>query len=112
MEAASWVGRKSYRCHKPSFIGYKNMKRKKPVAVALRYDGNSPPKVTAKGEGLFAQQIINTAKKHGIPLEQNPELTALLSQVRLNEEIPKALYIAVAQILAFLYYINGKHSKE
>ncbi|WBV69481.1 EscU/YscU/HrcU family type III secretion system export apparatus switch protein [Legionella pneumophila] len=48
------------------------MKRKKPVAVALRYDGNSPPKVTAKGEGLFAQQIINTAKEHGIPLEQNP----------------------------------------
>ncbi|HAZ7572321.1 EscU/YscU/HrcU family type III secretion system export apparatus switch protein [Legionella sp. PATHC032] len=88
------------------------MKRKKPIAIALRYDGKSPPKVTAKGEGLVAQQIINTAKEYGIPLEQNAELTALLSQVRLNEEIPKALYLAVAQILAFLYYIDGKKSKE
>ncbi|HAT6958031.1 TPA: flagellar biosynthesis protein FlhB [Legionella pneumophila] len=112
MEITIRIGRKSYRCHKPSFIGYKNMKRKKPVAIALRYDGNSPPKVTAKGEGSVAQQIIKTAKEHGIPLEQNPELTALLSQVHLNEEIPKALYIAVAQILAFLYYIDGKKSKE
>ncbi|HAT8180391.1 TPA: flagellar biosynthesis protein FlhB [Legionella pneumophila] len=88
------------------------MKRKKPVAIALRYDGRSPPKVTAKGEGLIAQQIINTAKEHSIPLEQNAELTALLSQVRINEEIPKTLYIAVAQILAFLYYLDGKKSKE
>lgn len=84
------------------------MKRKKPLAVALHYDGTSAPKVTAKGEGVIAQQIISTAQEHGIPLEQNPELTTLLSNIRLNEEIPKDLYIAVAQVLAFLYHLDGK----
>ena len=84
------------------------MKKNNPVAIALQYDGISAPKVTAKGEGIIAQQIIAAAKEHGIPLEQNEELTALLSGIHLNEEIPKSLYIAVAQILAFIYYVNDK----
>jgi flagellar biosynthesis protein len=83
------------------------MKEKK-KAVALRYDGKSAPRVTAKGEGLIAQKIIETAKEHGIPLQKNDELTALLSKVRLNDEIPRSLYQAVAQILVFLYHVNGK----
>jgi len=84
------------------------MKKIKKQAVALRYDGKSAPRVTAKGDGLIAQQIIATAKEHGIPLEQNEQLTALLSQVRLNDEIPYPLYTAVAQILAFIYYLEGR----
>lgn len=84
------------------------MKKNKTQAIALRYDGTSAPKVTAKGEGLIARQIIATAKEHGIPLEQNAELTSLLANVRINQEIPRELYTAVAQILAFLYYIDGK----
>lgn len=87
------------------------MKKSKTQAIALRYDGSSAPRVTAKGEGLVARQIIATAQEHGIPLEQNAELTALLANVHINEEIPKALYIAVAQILAFLYYVDGKEPK-
>lgn len=88
------------------------MKKEKPVAVALRYDGTSAPRVTASGEGLIARQIIAAAKEHNIPLEQNEELTSLLAKVRINEEIPKPLYTAVAQILAFLYYINEKKPEE
>ncbi|BCA94293.1 flagellar protein FlhB [Legionella antarctica] len=88
------------------------MKKKKSLAVALRYDGKGAPLVTAKGEGMIAKQIIATAKEHGIPLEQNEELTTLLSAVSINEEIPQPLYTAVAQILAFLYYVNGKQPKE
>lgn len=84
------------------------MKKKKTQAVALHYDGSSVPKVTAKGEGLLGRQIIAKAKEHGIPIEQNAELTGLLCGVHMNEEIPKSLYIAVAQVLAFLYYVNGK----
>lgn len=84
------------------------MKETKPKAVALRYDGKSAPRVTAKGEGHIAQKIIDTAKEHGIPMEKNEELTSLLSKVRLNAEIPRALYAAVAQILVFLYHVNGK----
>lgn len=85
------------------------MKKKKICAVALRYDGKSAPRVTAKGEGLIAKEIIEKAKQHGIPLEKNEELTGLLSQVRLNAEIPKALYAAVAQILVFIYHLNSKN---
>lgn len=77
-------------------------------AVALIYDGQSAPKVAAKGVGGIAQNIISKAKEHGIPLEQNEELTALLSQVRLGSEIPPTLYTAVAQLLAFIYYMNEK----
>ena len=82
--------------------------KKKQKAVALRYDGKSAPRVTAKGEGRIAQKIIETAQTHGVPLQKNDELTALLSKVRLNEEIPRSLYQAVAQILVFLYHVNGK----
>ncbi len=88
------------------------MKKNKTLAVALRYDGTGAPLVTAKGEGNIAKQIIATAKEHGVPLEQNEELTTLLSAVRINDEIPPSLYTAVAQILAFLYYVNGKKPKE
>lgn len=88
------------------------MKKPKTQAVALHYDGLSAPRVTAKGEGVVAKQIIAKAKEHGIPIEQNGELTALLSTVRISEEIPKELYLAVAQILAFLYYVDGKKPEE
>lgn len=88
------------------------MKKDKPQAVALRYDGKSAPRVTAKGEGLIAQQIIKVAQEHGIPLQQDEKLTELLAQVKLNKEIPPSLYVAVAQMLAFLYYINEKTPKD
>lgn len=88
------------------------MKKTKQKAVALRYDGTSAPRVTAKGEGRIAQKIIETAKEHGVPLQKNDELTALLSKVRLNDEIPRSLYQAVAQILVFLYHVNGKKPKK
>ncbi len=84
------------------------MKKNKSRAVALRFDGINAPKVTAKGEGVIARQIIAAAKAHGIPIEQNKELTEVLAQVRINDEIPEALYTAVAQILAFLYYVDSK----
>ncbi|WED43269.1 EscU/YscU/HrcU family type III secretion system export apparatus switch protein [Legionella cardiaca] len=88
------------------------MKKDKLQAVALRYDGKSAPKVTAKGEGAIAQQIIKIAKEHGVPLQHDEQLTALLAQVNLNKEIPPNLYVAVAQLLAFLYYINEKTPRD
>ena len=88
------------------------MTEKNPQAVALQYDGTSAPRVTAQGEGAIAKEIIAIAKEHGIPLEQNEELTALLSKVRVNEEIPQLLYTAVAQILVFLYFVDEKNSED
>lgn len=76
--------------------------------VALRYDGKAAPRVTAKGRGSLAEEILALAEEHGIPLEKDPELTELLSQIPLGEEIPEALYLAVAEVIAFAYLLSGK----
>ena len=78
------------------------------VAVALRYDGRNAPKVTAKGERLLAQQMIEAAEQAGVPLYPDPELAVILSQIPLGEEIPDNLYKAIAEIIAFAYIIAGK----
>jgi len=78
------------------------------IAVALKYDGKNAPKVTAKGEGFTARQILAIAEKHGVPLQNEPELARILAQVPLGDEIPQQLYIAVAEVIAFAYFISGK----
>lgn len=82
------------------------------LAVALQYDGETAPKVTAKGTNEIAEQIIELAKKHNIPLTENKELVTLLSTLELGEEIPEALYLAVAEIIAFAYILKGKVPKD
>jgi flagellar biosynthesis protein len=79
-----------------------------PVAVALLYDETSAPRVVATGKGSIAQEILRVAKEHEIPIKEQPELVELLAKVKLGEEIPPALYIAVAQIIAFAYRLKGK----
>lgn len=78
------------------------------IAVALKYDGKHAPKVTAKGTGLSAQQILALAEQHNIPLQTDPDLVNILAQVPLGDEIPKELYLAVAEVIAFAYYLSGK----
>jgi flagellar biosynthesis protein len=78
------------------------------IAVALKYDGQNAPKVTAKGEGISAEQILELAEKHGIPLQNEPELARILAQVPIGDEIPQELYIAVAEIISFAYFLSGK----
>jgi len=76
--------------------------------VALRYDGDSAPRVTAKGKGFIAEEILAIAREHDIPLYEDPELVSLLSQLELGDEIPRSLYMAVAEVIAFAYSISGK----
>lgn len=78
------------------------------LAVALKYDGENAPVVTAKGSQELAEQIIEIAKKHQVPLTENKELVSLLSTLELGDEIPEMLYIAVAEIIAFAYMLKGK----
>ena len=85
------------------------MKKSKPTtAVALHYDGKEAPRVTAKGSGELAEKIIALAKQHGIPLHEDAALISLLSKLDLGDEIPQALYMAVAEVIAFAYILNGK----
>ena len=78
------------------------------IAVALTYDGDNAPTITAKGEHEIARQILELAEEHEIPLKYDPELAAILSQIPLGEEIPENLYRAVAEVIAFAYFIAGK----
>ncbi|GJM05477.1 MAG: hypothetical protein DHS20C09_14680 [marine bacterium B5-7] len=77
-------------------------------AVALFYDGVAAPTLSAKGARDLAEDIIALAKKHDIPIHEEPELVNLLSTLKLGEEIPKELYVAVAEVIAFAYIIKGK----
>jgi flagellar biosynthesis protein len=77
-------------------------------AVALYYDGKNAPHVSAKGTGEVAKQIIAIAQEHGVPLCDNSALVDLLVTLELGDEIPEALYIAVAYIIAFAYQLEGK----
>lgn len=77
-------------------------------AVALFYDGQQAPRLVAKGEHEVARQIVALAQEHQVPLCDNAALVALLMQLELDDEIPEALYIAVAHILAFAYELRGK----
>jgi len=90
------------------------MKTDKPAqitTVALMYDGENAPTVTAKGTGHIAEEILRIAEEHNIPLHEDAELVQLLSQLELGDEIPRALYVTIAQVIAFAYIISGKRSK-
>ncbi len=83
-------------------------KRTPDVAIALHYDGENAPRIKAKGQGELARQIIQLAEEHGIPLHDDPDLAAILSQIPLGDEIPDNLYVAIAEVIAFAYIISGK----
>ncbi len=77
------------------------------LAVALKYaPGTSAPTVVAKGRGLIAEEIISRAREHGVFVHESPELVALLAQVDLDGQIPPQLYVAVAELLAWIYRVD------
>ena len=78
-------------------------------AVALRYDqaGNGAPTVVAKGADLIAQQIRMVGEANEVPILSAPPLTrAIYFNTEIGEEIPSGLYIAVAQVLAFVFQLR------
>lgn len=88
-------------------VGQEKTKR---TAVALHYNGEGAPRLTAKGSDDVAERILELARLHGIPIQQDRALVGLLAQMRLGEEIPPALYAAIAELLSFIYALSGKRS--
>ena len=82
------------------------------LAVALHYDEVTAPRVVAKGSDEIAQRIFEIARRHQVPLQENKELVKLLSKVDLGDQIPEMLYLAVAEVIAFAYYLRGKVPKQ
>jgi len=85
---------------------------RKPLAVALRYQPGAlaAPQVTAKGRGDVAERILKLAERHGIPVRRDEDLLQLLSLCDVGEDIPEDLYQAVAELLAYLYRLNGERA--
>ncbi len=78
------------------------------TAVALQWDGEGAPRVTAKGRDELAERILAVAREHDVPIKEDRELTAVLAHVELGDAIPEQLYLAVAQVIAFAYKLSGK----
>jgi flagellar biosynthesis protein len=78
------------------------------LAVALHYDRKGAPRVVAKGKGTLGAKIIEVAKEHDIPIEENEVLAGALSNVELGDEIPTELYKAVAEVLVFVMRLSGR----
>jgi flagellar biosynthesis protein len=87
-----------------------NERPRAPLAVALHYNvnGGGAPRVVAKGGGQIAEKIIETAREHNVPLQEDAALAGALSKLEIGREIPKELYVAVAHVLAFAWSIAGK----
>jgi flagellar biosynthesis protein len=83
------------------------------VAVALAYESaDGAPRVVAKGRGLLAQAIMDKAREAGVFVHESPELVALLMQVDLDSRIPPQLYVAVAELLAWIYRLERGEAVE
>ena len=78
--------------------------------MALKYEKekDAAPRVVAKGRGIVAEKIIETARNHHIPLYEDKNLVQVLEALDLETEIPPELYRAVAEVLAFIYRLNGR----
>ena len=85
-----------------------SVKTRNQLAVALHYDKSGAPRVVAKGRGSIGEKIIEIAKAHDIPIEENEVLAGALSNVELGDEIPAELYKAVAEVLVFVLRMSGR----
>jgi flagellar biosynthesis protein len=85
----------------------------KPVlAVALTYDKPRAPRVVAIGRGWLGEKIIETARGHGVPLQENPALAEALATVELETEIPEELYRAVAIVIGYVLRTNAARAAQ
>lgn len=85
------------------------------TAVAIRYqpvDSSSAPKVVASGRGWVAERILEAAFAHGVRVREDADLAEILAAVDLDEEIPVEAFVAVAEILRYVYAANGTQPPE
>ena len=83
-------------------------------AIALEYhpSENRAPRVAAKGTGELAERILELARIHNVPIREDADLTHLLGMLEIEAEIPPSLFRVIAEILAFIYFVNEKWKKE
>jgi len=77
-------------------------------AIALTYDGQNAPVLSAKGDDELAEAILAIAREYEVPIYENAELVRLLARLELGDAIPEQLYRCIAEIIAFAWYLKGK----
>ena len=84
--------------------------RARPAAAALKYDPvkAEPPEIIATGRGLIAEEIVAIAKEHGVPLHQDAGLVEALARLDVTDILPRELYAVVAEVLAYVYRLDGQ----
>lgn len=84
---------------------------KREIAVALSFrpeDGDTAPKVVATGRGKLAQNILDKAFASGVKVREDADLAQVLAAVDLDSLIPLEAFMAVAEILAYVYRANNR----
>ncbi len=83
-------------------------------AIAIQYDKDSKkaPTIVASGKGKIAKQILELAEENDIPMVEDPKLSKLLSSLKIKSEVPPNLFKIVAEILAFIFYLEKMDSKR
>lgn len=78
-------------------------------AAALSYElGETAPRVVASGRGYLAERIVAAALEAGVPVKSDPALARALAALDLGEEVPEAMYRAVAEALAWAYKLDAQ----
>ncbi len=94
----------------PSDPSDPSAKDERTLALALAYaPGDKAPRIVAKGRGLIAEEIIRRANDAGVFVHESPELVTLLMQSNLDDHIPPQLYIAIAELLAWIYRLEQEN---
>ncbi|GAA0329900.1 EscU/YscU/HrcU family type III secretion system export apparatus switch protein [Oceanobacillus sp. FSL W7-1281] len=89
-----------------------NEKRKKAVALSYEQNMDDAPRVMASGKGLVAEEIIERAEAHDIPILEDPSLVEVLAELNINEQIPEELFQVVSEVFAFIYRTDKQTGKE
>lgn len=82
------------------------------AAVALKkfgLDESAIPKIVASGYGKLAEEIIRLAFDNGVKVREDKDLAQMLAAIELDSDIPSEALVAIAEILAYVYKVNGTY---
>ncbi len=87
-----------------------NPTRKTAVALKYRAQEDRAPRIVAQGHGVLAERILEIAQEHDIPIYEDMLLVEVLARLDIGAEIPESLYQVIAEVLAFVYSLDKRHS--
>lgn len=93
-------------------LTHSNIKKKEKiqtaVAIATGLSKDDAPRITAAGRGKIAEQILQLAFDNGIKVREDSDLAEMLTKIELESPIPSEAFLAVAEVLSYVYKANGE----